>query len=212
MAKRPLDEVVMDVVGPLKLGAAGFDVYTCMTWVYVRSKKSDVDETVKTEWLPMVERQQDPLVKSISTDQGGEFLSKDFSLWRAAWEGEEIMFGACGAAFGAEQQQHHHKAISSCELGRAARNREEDGEEVPQGWKKAMVSELKSIEENGTWDLVELPEGHKAITSEWLFKIKSDADDKIERYKSRIVSKGYQQKENVDYKELFAFVVKPTTL
>ncbi|CAI7729561.1 unnamed protein product [Closterium sp. NIES-54] len=81
MAKRPLDEVVMDVVGPLKLGAAGFDVYTCMTWVYVRSKKSDVDETVKTEWLPMVERQKDPLVKSISTDQGGEFLSKDFSLW-----------------------------------------------------------------------------------------------------------------------------------
>ncbi|CAI7746113.1 unnamed protein product, partial [Closterium sp. NIES-54] len=62
----PLDEVVMDVVGPLKLGAAGaeyfltiVDVYTRMTWVYVLSKKSDVAETVKTDWLPMVERQQD---------------------------------------------------------------------------------------------------------------------------------------------------------
>ncbi|CAI7897638.1 unnamed protein product [Closterium sp. NIES-53] len=48
-AKAPLDEVVMDVVGPLKLGAAGaeyfltiVDVYTRMTWVYVLSKKSDV--------------------------------------------------------------------------------------------------------------------------------------------------------------------------
>ncbi|CAI7735252.1 unnamed protein product [Closterium sp. NIES-53] len=51
-------------------------------------------------------------------------------------------------------------------------------------WKKAMKSELKSIEENGTWELVELPEGRKAITSKWLFKIKSDADGKIERYKS----------------------------
>ncbi|CAI7764249.1 unnamed protein product [Closterium sp. NIES-54] len=79
-------------------------------------------------------------------------------------------------------------------------------------WKKAMESELKSIEENGTWELVELPEGHKAITSKWLFKIKSDADGKIERYKSRLVAKGYQQKEKVDYKELFALVVKPTTL
>ncbi|CAI7753261.1 unnamed protein product [Closterium sp. NIES-53] len=66
MAKAPLDEVVMDVVGPLKLGAAGaeyfltiVDVYTRMTWVYVLSKKSDVAETVKTDWLPMVERQQD---------------------------------------------------------------------------------------------------------------------------------------------------------
>ncbi|CAI7764204.1 unnamed protein product [Closterium sp. NIES-53] len=75
-----------------------------------------------------------------------------------------------------------------------------------------MESELKSIEENGTWELVELPEGRKAITSKWLFKIKSDADGKIERYKSRLVAKGYQQKEKVDYKELFAPVVKATTL
>ncbi|CAI7791134.1 unnamed protein product [Closterium sp. NIES-53] len=83
-----LDEVVMDVVGPLKLGAAGaeyfltiVDVYTRMTWVYVLSKKSDLTETVKTDWLPMVERQQDRLVKAIRTDRGGEFLSKEFSLW-----------------------------------------------------------------------------------------------------------------------------------
>ncbi|CAI7833334.1 unnamed protein product [Closterium sp. NIES-53] len=75
-----------------------------------------------------------------------------------------------------------------------------------------MESELKSIEENGTWELVELPEGRKAITSKWLFKIKSDADGKIERYKYSLVAKGYQQKEKVDYKELFAPVVKPTTL
>ncbi|CAI7904736.1 unnamed protein product, partial [Closterium sp. NIES-54] len=56
-----------------------------------------------------------------------------------------------------------------------------------------------------------LPEGRKAITSKWLFKIKSDADGKIERYKSRLVANGYQQKE-VYYKELFAPVAKPTTL
>ncbi|CAI7847387.1 unnamed protein product [Closterium sp. NIES-54] len=50
--KNPHDEVVMDVVGHLKLGAAGaeyfltiVDDYTCMTWVYVLSKKSDVAET-----------------------------------------------------------------------------------------------------------------------------------------------------------------------
>ncbi|CAI7886961.1 unnamed protein product [Closterium sp. NIES-53] len=87
-AKAPLDEVVMDVVGPLKLGAARaeyfltiVDVYTCMTWVYVLSKKSDVAETVKTDWLPMVERQQYRLVKSIHTDRSKEFLSKEFGLW-----------------------------------------------------------------------------------------------------------------------------------
>ncbi|CAI7745070.1 unnamed protein product, partial [Closterium sp. NIES-53] len=87
-AKALLDEVVMDVVGPLKLGAAGaeyfltiVDIYTRMTWVYVLSKKCDVAETVKTDWLPMVERQQDRLVNAIRTDRGGEFLRKEFSLW-----------------------------------------------------------------------------------------------------------------------------------
>ncbi|CAI7907561.1 unnamed protein product [Closterium sp. NIES-54] len=77
LAKAPLDEVVMDVVGPLKLGAAGaeyfftiVDLYTRMTRVYVLSKKGNVAETEKTDWLPMVERQQDSLVKSIRTDRG----------------------------------------------------------------------------------------------------------------------------------------------
>ncbi|CAI7758563.1 unnamed protein product [Closterium sp. NIES-53] len=79
-------------------------------------------------------------------------------------------------------------------------------------WKKAMESELKSIEENGTWELAELPEGRKAITSKWLFKIKSNADGKIECHKSRLVAKGYKQKEKVEYMELFAPVTTLQTL
>ncbi|CAI7844808.1 unnamed protein product [Closterium sp. NIES-54] len=477
-AKAPLDEVVMDVVGPLKLGAARaeyfltiVDVYTRMTWVYVLSKKSDVAETAKTDWLPMVERQQDRLVKAIRTDRGGEFLSKEFSLWlkkngirhsltiaeqanrtitetargllieaglpdyfwpdavRSAcvaknralthvgadkwvayveWIGRKPkvdmlrVFGCMCMALVPNHLQHNKlgaKAIWAVHLGMAqnskgwllwdpftkkflvsrdckfmenlmykdwkaeneakigmrfgevksfglehvelplelssgsnttrqsslvnlgeeAKDAEEEEEEVQQvseraptlpsrttsaprirvtpqqrqglhvpaaeeegrgkrriqapnrltydalgrpaksalagaalivgddeesdydecafvffspvemlgepatlkealessdseEWKKAMESELKSIEENGTWELVELPEGRKVITSKWLFKIKSDADGEIERYKSRLVAKGYQQKEKVDYKELFAPVVKPTTL
>ncbi|CAI7845514.1 unnamed protein product [Closterium sp. NIES-54] len=486
-AKTPLDEVVMDMMGPLKLGAAGaeyfltiVDVYTRMTWVYKLSKKSGVAETVKTDWLPMVERQQDRLVKAIRTDRGGEFLSKEFSLWlkkngirhsltmpyspamngiaeRANWTITETargllieaglpdyfwpdavrsacvaknralnhvgadkwvpyvewigrkpkvdmlrVFGCMCMALVPKHLRHNKlgaKAIWAVHLGMAqnskgwllwdpftkkflvsmdcefmenlmyknwkaeneakigmrfgevkssglehvelplelsssstttrqsslvnageeAKDAEEEEEEVQQvseraptlpsrttsaprirvtlqqrqglhvpaaeeegrgkrriqapsrltyealgkpaksalagaalmvgedeesdyeecafaffspvempgepatlkealessdakEWKKAMESEMKSIEENGTWELVELPEGRKAITSKWLFKIKSDADGKIERYKSRLVAKGYQHKEKVDYKELFAPVVKPTTL
>ncbi|CAI7876649.1 unnamed protein product [Closterium sp. NIES-53] len=438
MAKAPLDEVVMDVVGPLKLGAAGAEyfltivyVYTRMTWVYVLSKKSDVAETAKTDWLPMVERQQDRLVKAIRTDRGGEFLSKEFLLWlkkngirhsltmpyspamngiaeranrtitetargllieaglpdyfwpdallqhnklgaKAIWpvhlgmaqnsKGwifwdpftkkflvsrdckfmENLMYkdwkAENEAKIGVRLGDVKSSGLEHVELplelssgstttrlsslvngGEEAKNAEEEEEEVQQvseraptlpsrttsaprirvtpqqrqglhvpaaeeegrgkrrtqapnrltyealgkpaksalagaalivgddkesdyeecafaffspvempgepatlkealersdaeEWKKAIESELKSIEENGTWELVELPEGRKAITSKWLFKIKSDADGKIERYKSKLVAKGYQQKEKVDYKELFAPVVKPTTL
>ncbi|CAI7866278.1 unnamed protein product [Closterium sp. NIES-53] len=450
-AKAPLDEVVMDVVGPLKLGAARaeyfltiVDVYTRMTWVYVLSKKSDVAETVKTDWLPMVERQQDRLVKAIRTDRGGEFLSNEFSLWlnkngirhsltmpyspvmnsiaeranrtitetasellieaglpdyfwpdamRSAcvpknkalthvgaekwvpyveWIGRkpkvdmlrvfECMCMALvpkhlrhnklgakaiwadwkaeneakiGVRFGEVKSSGLEHVELPLELssgstttrqsslvngGEEAKDAEEEEEEVQQvserastlpsrttsaarirvtlqqcheslhvpaaeeegrgkwriqspkrltyytlgksaksalagaammvgddkeseyeefafaffspvemseepaifkealeiidaeEWKKAMESELKSIEENSTWELLELPEGRKAITSKWLFKIKSDAGGKIECYKSRLEAKGYQQKEKVDYKELFSPVVKPTTL
>ncbi|CAI7806330.1 unnamed protein product [Closterium sp. NIES-53] len=97
-------------------------------------------------------------------------------------------------------------------LGEAASLKEALESSHAEEWKNAMESELKSIEENGMWELVELPEGCNAITSKWLFKIKSDADGKIERYKSRLEAKGYYQKEKVDYKELFSPVVKPTTL
>ncbi|CAI7805943.1 unnamed protein product [Closterium sp. NIES-54] len=410
--------------------------------VYVLSKKSDVAETVKTDWLPMVERHQDRLVKAICTDRGGQFLSKEFLLWlkkngirhsltmpyspaingiaeranrtitetargllieaglpdyfwpdavrsacvaknralthvgadkwvpyvewigrkpkvdmlrvfgcmcmvlvpkhlrhnklgakaiwavhlvmaqnskgwllwdpftkkswHVVWGGEEFRFGACGAALGDEQQQNHHNAIFLVNGGEEAKDAEEEEKEVQQvserepalpsrttnaprirvtpqqrheslhvpaaeeegrgkrriqapnrltyealgkpaksalagavlivgddeesdynecafaffspvemlgepatlkealessdaeKWKKAMESELKSIEENGTWELVELAEGRKAITSKWLFNIKSDADGKIERYKCRLVAKGNQQKEKVD--------------
>ncbi|CAI7796305.1 unnamed protein product [Closterium sp. NIES-53] len=117
-------------------------------------------------------------------------------------EDEESEYEECAFAFFSPVEMPGEPANLKEALERS------DAEE----WKKVMESELKSIEENSTWELVELPEGRKAITSKWLFKIKSDVDGKIERYKSRLVAKGYQQKEKVDYKELFAPVVKPTTL
>ncbi|GJP44741.1 hypothetical protein CLOM_g4138 [Closterium sp. NIES-68] len=82
--------------------------------------------------------------------------------------------------------------------------------ESPNGkdWKKASDEEMGSIIENATFDLVNLPPGRKAISSKWLFKRKTDADGNIERYKSRLVAKGYQQQEKKDYNEVYAPVVK----
>ncbi|GJP47769.1 hypothetical protein CLOM_g6940 [Closterium sp. NIES-68] len=76
--------------------------------------------------------------------------------------------------------------------------------EGPNGkeWKKASDEEMGSIIENNTFDLVNLPPGRKAISSKWLFKRKTDADGNIERYKSRLVAKGYQQQEKKDYNEV----------
>jgi transposase InsO family protein len=79
-------------------------------------------------------------------------------------------------------------------------------------WEKAMREELKSIEENETWDLVELPAGRKAIGSKWVFKTKVDEAGKISRRKARLVAQGFSQKFGTDFDEIFAPVARSTTL
>ncbi|CAI7817824.1 unnamed protein product, partial [Closterium sp. NIES-53] len=79
-------------------------------------------------------------------------------------------------------------------------------------WKATMDAEFNSLIENGTWELVELPEGRRAISSKWVFKVKSGADGGLEQFKNLLVAKGFLQKEKVDFEEIFAPVAKPVTL
>ncbi|CAI7893970.1 unnamed protein product [Closterium sp. NIES-53] len=79
-------------------------------------------------------------------------------------------------------------------------------------WKPALDAEFDGLIENGTWELVELPEGRRPISSKWVLKVKSGPDGALEHFKSRLVAKGFQQKEKVDFGEIFAPVVKPMTL
>lgn len=62
---------------------------------------------------------------------------------------------------------------------------------------------MDALEKNKTWDLVELPKGRKFVVCKWVFKLKKGFDDKVERYKERLVTKGYSQKEGIDFHESF---------
>ena len=75
-------------------------------------------------------------------------------------------------------------------------------------WKKAMEEEMDSLTKNNTWDLVELPEGRSVVGCKWVFKLKRKVDGSIERYKVRLVAKGYSQGEGIDFHEIFSPVVK----
>jgi hypothetical protein len=67
-----------------------------------------------------------------------------------------------------------------------------------------MTEEMDSITDNATWELVDLPPGHRAIGFKWVFKVKRDKHGNIVRHKVRLVAKGYVQRAGIDYDEVFA--------
>lgn len=78
-------------------------------------------------------------------------------------------------------------------------------------WELAMNDEMDSLLSNHTWELANLPKGKKALHNKWVYRIKEEPDGS-KRYKARLVVKGFQQKEGVDYTEIFSPVVKMVTI
>jgi hypothetical protein len=81
-----------------------------------------------------------------------------------------------------------------------------------QHWINAMNEEIESFKANETWSLTELPKEKTAVGSKWVYKTKTDENGNIVRYKARLVAQGFAQKYGSDYDEVFAPVVRPTTL
>ena len=63
--------------------------------------------------------------------------------------------------------------------------------EQHQPWRRAMIEEMTSIEENRTWHLVDLPLGHRPIGLRWVFKVKKNGDGMVVKHKACLVAKGY---------------------
>ncbi|KAK1435086.1 hypothetical protein QVD17_00846 [Tagetes erecta] len=79
-------------------------------------------------------------------------------------------------------------------------------------WREAMQQEITALEKNGTWTLENLPEGKRAIDSKWVYKTKYKPSGEVERYKARLVARGFKQLEGVDYHDTFAPVAKLVTV
>jgi len=79
-------------------------------------------------------------------------------------------------------------------------------------WKKAMQDEMDALHANHTWTLVPKTSTMNLVSSKWIFKVKTQSDGTIDRYKARLVARGFTQLPGLDYDETFSPVVKPGTI
>jgi hypothetical protein len=75
-----------------------------------------------------------------------------------------------------------------------------------------MSDEFNALLRNGMWDLVPPSTSTNLVGCKWVFRIKRNSNGTVDRYKARLVAKGFHQRPNIDYKEIFSPVIKPTTI
>ena len=79
-------------------------------------------------------------------------------------------------------------------------------------WREAMDKEVCALERNDTWVITPLPPGKTPIGCKWVYKIKLNPNGSVQRYKARLVTKGYTQREGLDFLETFYLVAKTVSI
>ncbi|GMF68664.1 unnamed protein product [Phytophthora fragariaefolia] len=70
-----------------------------------------------------------------------------------------------------------------------------------------MDNEIQSHEDNETWVLEPRPKGRIVLKNRWVYGIKYKSGGSVDRFKARLVIKGFLQKHGIEYTDIFAPVV-----
>ena len=79
-------------------------------------------------------------------------------------------------------------------------------------WRQSMKEELNNLVKNQTWNIVERPKYKNVVGCKWVYRLKKGPDGNINKYKSRLVAKGYSQRFGEDFNETYAPVGTYTTI
>ena len=78
-------------------------------------------------------------------------------------------------------------------------------------WLEAMKTEIESLNETESWNLVPEEKGQNIIPGRWVYKTKHDSNRKIDKFKARFVAKDFKQIEGIKLLDTFAPTSKHET-
>ncbi|XP_022848827.1 uncharacterized protein LOC111371152 [Olea europaea var. sylvestris] len=87
--------------------------------------------------------------------------------------------------------------VSNLDNTKIPRNIQEDLE-TPK-WRESVMEEMRALEANETWDIMELPKGKKPAGCKWVYNVKYKTDGTVEGYKAHLVANGHTQTYGIDY-------------
>ena len=70
------------------------------------------------------------------------------------------------------------------------------------------MEEIQALEKNRTWEISKLPKGKNLVGCKQIFTVKHNADGNVNRFKARLIAKGFTQSYGINYKETFAPIAK----
>ncbi|KAH9698451.1 hypothetical protein KPL71_024012 [Citrus sinensis] len=133
--------------------------------VYVKNNSEDSDSSEAT-----LEHEEQEPVKSEAPEVCRSTRERRLQVWHSEYV-TEINVAYCLLTKDGEPSTFH-KALNSLNVTL---------------WMTAMQEEIEALHKNKIWELVLLPHGRKAIGNKWVYKIKRDGNDQVERYRARLV-------------------------
>lgn len=79
-------------------------------------------------------------------------------------------------------------------------------------WLAAMKTEYDAFITDNTQTLVPQTVDMHLVDCKWVFRVKYNINRTVQKYKAKLVVKGFQQTLSVDYFEAFTLLVKATTI
>ena len=113
----------------------------------------------------------------------------------------------CDFAYFTESEDLFEAAISEVQDDPKTLNQARSRPDWPK-WQEAMDREITTLDKAKTWTNVQRPAGKNIVGSKWVFRIKRKADGAIEKYKARLVARGFTQKFGIDYFDTFSPVAR----